>query len=171
MVVIVIIGIMTTMMVPMFRGQNSQQKRMAQVAQLNKLMQGAWQNAITTDKLQKVEFDFTQQRIVLTQAKAAGLTTGEQQFESTGPGVLIDNIKWPDTYRMVNFYIEDKDEMSYGERDTAWFYIVPDGLAQQVIINFVDEKESEDRGFEVETSLVLNPFYAQFKEYNEFQRP
>ncbi|OGB96855.1 hypothetical protein A3F06_00580 [candidate division TM6 bacterium RIFCSPHIGHO2_12_FULL_36_22] len=172
MVVMVLIGIMAAVMVPTFRRSTPDQQRFKKISALNELMQNAWQNAIVTDKLQKIEFNFGRQTIMLTQAKEGGLKeVDEQKFEPVGNNVTLNQLSWPEDYRIVNFYIGDKDQMRFGERETAWFFVVPDGLAQSVIINFVDDKASEASEFTVNVSLVLNPFYVQFKEYNEFQRP
>ena len=172
MVVMVLIGIMAAVAIPAFRRSTPDQERSKKVSALNELMQNAWQNAIVTDKLQKIEFDFNQQRITLTQARKGGLDIAdEEQFESVGNNVLVDSITWPEEYRIVNLYIAGKDEMQLGNRDKAWFFVVPDGLAQSVIINFVDDKVSEAVEFTVNISLVLNPFYVQFKEHNAFQLP
>ncbi len=172
MVVMVLIGIMAAVMVPTFRRSTPDQERTKKISVLNELMQNAWQNAIVTDKLQKIEFNFGKQTILLTEAKEGGLGAIDNRlFKPVGSNVTMDQLSWPEDYHIVNFYIGNQDQMQLGDRDTAWFFVVPDGLAQSVIINFVDDKASEASGFPVNVSLVLNPFYAQFKEFNEFQRP
>jgi len=172
MVVVVIIAIMATVMVPNFRRATPDQERAKVITSLNELMQGAWQNATSNDKLQKIEFNFDRQAVKLTQAQKMGLTVDDdQKFEPVGENVIISEVKWPEYYRIINFYIEGRDQMRLGSRDTAWFYVVPDGLAQQVVINFIDEKASEDSDIPVKVGLVLNPFYVQFKEFYEFQQP
>ena len=50
-----------------------------------------------------------------------------------------------------------------------WFFIVPEGLAQDVVINLLDMRD-KDRGKAKQVGLVLNPFAAQFKSYDSFQK-
>ena len=74
--------------------------------------------------------------------------------------------------QIKQFNIEGFDEMSrygVGRKTTEmWFYIMPDGLTQEVTINALDTKDlknNKPRPF----SLVLSPFSAIFKYYDTFQ--
>ena len=53
---------------------------------------------------------------------------------------------------------------------SVWFYIIPEGMTQDVVLNFIDTNDAYD-GHPRQVGLVLNPFTAQFKEYDEFQKP
>lgn len=54
---------------------------------------------------------------------------------------------------------------SDGISDKVWFFVVPDGNAQNVTINFRDEEESNKDGEHSYYHLILNPFSVQFKLY------
>ncbi len=47
---------------------------------------------------------------------------------------------------------------------------MPDGLTQTVTMNFLDTKQLNAAGKPRQFGLVLNPFNAQFKVYDGFQR-
>jgi len=47
---------------------------------------------------------------------------------------------------------------------------MPDGLSQDVIINFIDSQDPLPDGKMRQIGLVLNPFTVQFKEYDSFQK-
>jgi hypothetical protein len=54
--------------------------------------------------------------------------------------------------------------------EEMWFYVIPGGMAQDVIINFIDTKDLYNNAPR-SVGLVLNPFSAQFKIYDTFQKP
>lgn len=171
MVVIAIIGILLAISVPTFRRKTPIQARKEVLAELNALTFNGWQQSISSDRVVKVEFNFNTNKVQLYQATGPYVSDrDEQPYEPLTSGEVVQ-IDWPEEYKIINFIINGQDEMQRGERDTTWFFIVPNGLAQQVIINYIDEITSEARGQQVDIGLVLNPFYARFKEYNGFQQP
>ena len=58
----------------------------------------------------------------------------------------------------------------FGTTDNVWFFIIPDGLTQEVTINFVDYDDMLPNGDARQFGLVLNPFSAQFKLYDTFKQ-
>ena len=56
--------------------------------------------------------------------------------------------------------------MRFGEtKETAWFYIMPDGSSQDIIINFTYGDDNKERG------IKINPFYVRVNLYDAFQYP
>jgi hypothetical protein len=53
--------------------------------------------------------------------------------------------------------------------ENIWFFVAASGLAQPVTINLVDDND-RSAGRARSIGLVLNPFSAQFKEYDTFQK-
>ena len=51
----------------------------------------------------------------------------------------------------------------------VWFYIMPDGTSQSIIIN-IEEQELNDVSNNL-FALSINPFYSQVTEYETFQTP
>jgi hypothetical protein len=58
---------------------------------------------------------------------------------------------------------------SGGKTTRIFFYVIPEGLSQEVTINFIDKKDSID-GRARMIGLVLNPFTVQFKVYDRFAK-
>jgi prepilin-type N-terminal cleavage/methylation domain-containing protein len=168
-IVMVIIGIMMAVTIPLFRGSSPTKQRGEIIAKLNQISQHAWQNALETGRPQIVRFDIKAHTVVLTQQLEQTDVMGQLAEQPVAASSLPDKMEWPAAYSIESFYIENNEIGS--EKTNMFFYVAPSGVAQRVIINFIDEKASEVSGNPVRVSLVLNPFYVQFKEYNEYQHP
>lgn len=167
-IVLVIMGLVMAIIVPTFYGRRERTQVGAFVAQLNSLVQGAWRNALTTHQLQRVTFDFVGDKVVLMQAASKSATGDKDEFKPVRGLLTQTEVTIPEHYSFANFYIEGRDEMTLGKRKDTWFCIMPDGAAQQVIINIkVQEEGIEAR----RVGLVLNPFSAQFEWHDEFEKP
>lgn len=134
-------------------------------AQLNALTQMADTNAQITGHVHRIVFDLSHAQVIVEQETDKKSAGGEVVFQPLSSQYLKNSIIWPDSLDMQNFYIKNSDELQGGKTNKVWFYIVPDGTTQQIIINLV---ESESRR---PWSFVLNPFTAQFKKYDAFQKP
>jgi hypothetical protein len=78
----------------------------------------------------------------------------------------------PDQIIIKQFFIEGFDMMAKFGRSkskSVWFYIMPEGMVQSVVINFVDTKDTQDNQ-PPSFGLILNPFTAQCKIYDTFQK-
>jgi prepilin-type N-terminal cleavage/methylation domain-containing protein len=174
MVAIAIIAVLATVIVPNLRLRNPKQERLAFIARLNLLVAGARQNALLTHQVQRVSFDMSARSISVTSATGAVDGKGEPIFERPKSLRVRNALTIPETLVIKNFYIEGFDEMGrYAGRQTieTYFYVMSDGSAQPVIINILDTKDRTAGQRRREVGLVLNPFNAQFKEYDTFQKP
>ena len=169
-IAIAIIAILGVVLVPNLRGPQERLKTKTFVAKLNSLMQAAWQQALTSQKLQMIYFDFTNKKIELREKKDLTKPDKPQYFTAITGQYLDTQMTIPPRYFFRNFYIEGKDELQRKAKD-AWFFIVPSGLAQAVIINIVDEGEEDSEQETEKFGLVLNPFNVQFDYYDKFQQP
>lgn len=170
MVVIAIIAILATIVVPKI-GRKPNAVRKEFFSALRSLVRYAWHHAMTTRSLHKVNFDFAKKKVEITQA--TGQTKdGQPQFNALKKTGQKSSISIPSSITFKQFLVEGTDQLAQGpgQKTTAvFFYIVPNGLSQPVIINGFDTKDqinNKPRPF----SLVLNPFNAQFKEYDTFQK-
>ncbi len=158
MVVLGILAIVAAITVPRLRRRPVPLDKKV-VQQLNGLMRIAQVDALVTGKLHRIIFDFKRALVALEvdsgkrdsrgviQFKAVSVPYAKTQF-SIEPGVTVDQ-----------FFIKGKNLITEGEgiRSTsAWFYIVPEGLAQEVTITM--RERDRPRVY----SFVLNPFTAQF---------
>lgn len=172
MVAIAIIGLLAAVVVPNLRRSAPRQERQNFISQLNNLASFAWQKSITTGKTCKVHFDFGKKEISLEIADKQD-KYGKMQYGPIKRAYVKTSIKILDQLELKNFYIEGEDKagkvMSGRDKGTVYF-LVSDGLSQAVVINFVDKKDKVGRKAR-RVGLVLNPFWTQFEEYDEFKRP
>lgn len=174
LVAIAIIGAVAAIVVPNIRTRGGAAQRQEFIAQINALTKFAWQNAVVSHKIQRVEFDFEKRKIEVTQATGEKDMAGERLFGPVARAYIKTSVIIPSHFECKNFFVEGFDEM--GRRTATstaavWFYVVPEGLAQSVIINILDIKDRPKTGKAYEVSLVLNPFSAQFEVYDAFTQP
>ena len=132
------------------------------------LMYTAVMTALQESKVVQVYFDVANKAIMLKL----------QDFESTSKDIhkkfiplqkKSAKIIIPDWLSIQNFYIADIDECKRGPLTLVWFYVMPDAIAQPMIINFANEHQELAR--DKELSLVINPFLGQVSSLYEFQKP
>lgn len=174
MIVLAIIGLLGTVVVPNLQTGNPAAERKRFVAQLNEFMSFAWYNGVTSGKVQKIVFDFEKNNIHLEQQKMQEEKPSQETlYEPVIRAYTKTILAWPKQYHLKNFFIEGYDEVArYGSgrnMKVAYFFLVPDGLTQDIIINAVDMSDRYGNQKAKPFSLVLNPFNAHFKEYNDFQ--
>ncbi len=169
LIAIAIIGIMMAAIIPMFRQQPGYERKQF-VARLNSLVQFAWQQAIITQEVHRVLFNFKERKASIERNITKTPAVKKLDFEPVKGSDTT--MTWPNSISIKQFLVEGFDEMKrFTGRgaETIWFYIIPDGMTQQVTINGIDKEdviENKPRQF----GLVLNPFLAQFKEYDTFQK-
>ncbi len=170
MIGITIIGIMMAGIIPMMMQREPGYERKQFTARLNTVMQRAWQGAIITHEVHRVVFNFKERLAFIEKDVTPSAATKQLTFEKVkGPDA---ELAWPSTFIIQQFFVEGFDEMRRsggGKAETAWFYIIPDGMTQQVTINGID-KDEMIAGKPSRFGLVLNPYTAQFKAYDAFQK-
>jgi prepilin-type N-terminal cleavage/methylation domain-containing protein len=173
MVAILIIGLMAAIVSPNLGRKKPEYERQQFLGHLNALVRLAAQQASATGKLHRLYFDFERNKVSV-EVKAEGKNEkGEQAFKPMKAAYLRSSLTWPKHYWPQNFIIEKSDELapegSVSTKKKVWFFIMPDGLAQDVIINIIDRNPAY-RGKPKQIGLVMNPFSAQFKIYDSFQK-
>ena len=171
LVAIAIILLMATISVPAYKSLFPNIERNNFLSQLEQLTTFAWHNALTTNKIHAIVFDVRERH------RQVRVQVDSGQRETTGKIVLANiknahvqtSVAIPPTLEIKNFIIEGFDEASKGRLEQAYFYIMPDGLAQRVTINMIDTKHRIG-GRARQIGLVLNPFSARFKVYDQFQK-
>jgi prepilin-type N-terminal cleavage/methylation domain-containing protein len=174
LVAIALLGVVAALVLPNLKSRGSVAQREEFAAKVNALTKFAWQNAIVSRTTQRVEFDFQQRKITVTQETGEQNMEGKKVFGPVKRAYLNTSISIPPQFDCKNFYVEGFDEMGrfQGRKTEAvWFYLIPEGLAQSVIINIADTKDRAQTGKIHEMSLVLNPFSAQFDVYDMFKQP
>jgi prepilin-type N-terminal cleavage/methylation domain-containing protein len=173
LIVILIMGLLSAIIIPNLKRTTPRYEREEFIARFNALTQLAWRQALGTHKAQQVSIDLSKKIIFLLVDTGEKDRSGEPVFKPITGLAVETSISIPDQFEFKQFFIEGYDMMAKFTRtktDEMWFYIIPEGMAQDVIVNFVDTKDTID-DVPRQVGLVLNPFSAQFKIYDAFQKP
>lgn len=172
MIVIFIMGLMARIIVPNFQQRTPRYERQQFIARLNALCRFAWQQAVSHRALTRVFFDFEKRDVVVQEQINPAQGEDDKNFRVAKGDPDHVHFSWAPQFAFRNLFIEGFDEMSrYAGSKTgkSWFYITPTGIAQQVTINVSDTKDKRDNKMRP-IGLVLNPFTAEFKVYDEFKK-
>lgn len=174
MVAILIIGLMAAIVTPNLGRKKPEYERQKFLGNLNALVRFTAQQASATGKLHRLYFDFERNKVTVEMIAEGKDSKGEQAFKQIKGAYLQSVLTWPAYYIVKNFVIESVDELkneaSVKMQKQVWFFIMPDGLAQDVIIN-IEDRNPAYRKKPKQIGLVMNPFSAQFKIYDNFQSP
>jgi hypothetical protein len=145
------------------------------LSSLDMLVQIGWQQALVTHAIHKVLFDLN--KSIITLERATDIVDAKGQLEyvpAKGNGTSTHCII-PSSIEIKQFFIEGYDEIARyaGNKNAAriWFFIMPDGFCQQVVLNMLDTKTKNDAQGVKQIGLVLNPLNSRFDVYDEFQKP
>jgi len=171
LVTIAIIGMLAAVIVPNLGKRSPQEKRMATLAKLNGMVQLAWRNALVTNTMHTIKFNFKEGKVAI-EVPTGQYKGGMPTFKPLERSHINTEMEWPENLEVKQFILEGSDEIKLkGTSDiSVYFVIMPEGLAQDVIINFIDTKDLRPDGQPKTFGLVLNPFNAQFKVYDAFQK-
>lgn len=171
-VAIALIGLMAAVLIPNLSTFFPKNERKNFLKDLNNVMLSAVNNAVISQKPTKVLFDFEKNKISIQSGTGNKDQSGNYIFEPLDPTYPASQIDFnSEKFDIKNFFIDSKDEMALRgtevKKNTVWFFVTPDGIAQAVILNIVEIEFKEDNQF----SLVLNPFVVQFEERENFTTP
>lgn len=169
---IAIIGVLSALM-PNFRSKSPRYEREQFIARFNTLVQYGWQQALLTHKIHRITVDVGKKRITLAVESGEKDKSGENAYKPLPNPVQETECIIPDNINIKQFFIEGFDMMAKFSRSktaSVWFYIIPEGMVQSVVMNFNDTNDMRDNQAH-QTGMVLNPFSAQFKVYDVFQKP
>lgn len=173
--VMLFIGILAALMaigMSSIRTRPLRYERETFIARLNALLFVGWKNAITTNKLHLISWNFEKRKIsVGIVTNTNNKKSGEPEYKTLGGKYSASTLTIPETIKIENFIIEGFDEMKRTQKHTAeaYFYLTPGGLTQEVTVNFWDMKDRIEKKPRP-IGLVLNPFNAQFESYDTFKK-
>lgn len=172
MVAIAIIGALAAISIPQFVWRaRPAYERTQFVARFNALLHFGMQQTVMTQKIHAITVDFGKKKISLatqTRELDPSKEMGEYKFKPLTGAYITPEISIPETLELKSLFIERKQESA--KAASFFFFLVPEGLAQEVIINLIDKNDLFD-GKAQTVGLVLNPFSAQLREYDSFQKP
>jgi prepilin-type N-terminal cleavage/methylation domain-containing protein len=147
MLVILIMGIIASIGIPRFtRGTITQGEQF--IARLNALTQYGAQEAIRSSSMVSIHFNLLGKNAELLKANKS-----------------VKKIDIPSGIDITDFFVNGINQFSTtgGERRSAWLYISPEGIAQEVKIVFIDKIIQTRRPQAGRYEIDSNPFTALFK--------
>lgn len=172
-VAVAIIALIVVAVVPRFDRGLPLRRRQAFTQELNALLGLGWQQALTLNRVHRVTFNFEKGDIALQVERDDGATS-KKVFNDSDVPYVATAVALPTDYEIKNFYIEGHDEMqrsSSRKTKSAYFFIVPEGLVQSVVINAIDKSDLDEQGRAVRFGLVVNSFSGQCSYHDSFQKP
>lgn len=167
-----LLAILMSIAVPSFRNLLPRREREAFISKINAITRFTWQRALIERKVHRIVFNF-KNREFWVEEPTGTTKLGEMEYARVKGAHFSTSGKIPLNIQITNFIIEGFDEMTRrgaAGTDESWFFLMPDGFTQTVIINFLDNKQLNTAGKPRQFGLVLNPFNAQFKAYGSFQK-
>lgn len=173
LITMAIVGFIATAIVPSLWRRSPGYERKQLISQLNSFTQHVWHQAMKTGKVFKVVFNLKTLQVELEQETDKKADNGESVFEPVKRVYFSRSFAWPKELPIKQFIVEGSDLMAryVGKAsDKVWFFVIPEGLTQEVTINMIDTKDLLQNKKPREIGLVLNPFSAQFSVYDVFQK-
>jgi len=158
MAVMAIIALVAAVIIPRLR-RRPLAVRKELLRNLNALTRTGQLNAIMTGRPHRILFDFEKRVIVLESTDGKRDSQGSLRFEPVSVPYTKTTVEFPLFAEMQRFFVGDIDMLARPDIafTSAWFYVAPSGLAQQVKLDVLDTEK--DNPF----SLVINPFTARFR--------
>ncbi len=142
---------------------------------LDNVVQVGWQQALVTQAIHKLLFDLNAGFVTLERATETVNAKGELEYVPAKGNGVSTRCTIPPSIEIKQFFIEGYDEIARyaGNKNAAriWFFIMPDGFCQQVVINMLDTSTKDSAQGIKQIGLVLNPLTGRFYAYDEFQKP
>ncbi len=174
LVVLLIIGLLGTIVIPNLQIRAPGYERQEFLASIQGLIGTAWQQVLKTGTLHRLFFDFKKSEIRLEQIVKTEQFGGEKE---EGKLVELPYIKTqlaiPPAVAIKQLFIDGTDVLNQPgvKVETAWFYMVPEGLSQAVVINLVDTRDTDEKGQPTRFGLTVNPLTAHVNLYENFVQP
>ena len=161
-IVIVIIGLMSAIAIPNLRGPTASYERKAFIEKFNSLLFLGWQQALITHKLVEIKCDILDKTISMVGVESIDASGKPTEKELKGL-YRSTTIPIPDQFEVKNSILKGMMKCPERRRAQFWFFIMPDGLAQDVIINLTDTKDHFTKWRSATCWIRIKPFYGAAK--------
>lgn len=171
-VVILIVGMISSLIIPTLRYQTPAQQTKDMVVQIGHLINTAWQSALIKQKTHRIVYDLKKNTLTIEIEKETK-GSSKETFEAISFPYRNSTYALPSSAKIKQLFVDNADILNRPgvKTETAWFYISSDGLVQPTIINIAHRAEYDTTNNETHIGLVLNPFSGQIKEYETFAKP
>ncbi len=174
-IALALVGLLMAITVPNLLGRRVVQERKAFASELNTVMSEVWLRGLENNILHKITFDLEHRKIEVSQQTDTLDAEKKPIFAPVALHFASNSYTWPETFEIQQLYVQGVDEIAAGglsrKTENIWFFMMPDGTTQEVIINIVDQPENQSEKDAKQISIVLNPFTAQCVMYDTFQKP
>ena len=170
-IVLLILGLLAGVGIPALQNRLPGFKRNEFIARFNAMLNFAWQQALADQKTHQLLLDLNKHSIRIEAETEQKGRDGKPIFKPITATYFDTEYQWPDNIQFKQFFVDGTDMMRGIKAEEMWFYVVPDGLVQAVIINLIDTSDEDARGEPLQFSLVVNPFTAQVTAHDTFQKP
>ena len=176
LVAIVIIGIMATIVMPRLLYKKTTELDTF-IENISLLTQVGYEQAVITGQIHRLFFNMKADSPYIQlqvekkedgdkkQKASAPQKASAREFKPVSIAYITTQIPFDSALSIQNFFIKNIDEAQGGTLKDAWYYILPSGLSQEIIITIADSQKNMLR------SLVLNPFTVKFSVYDTPQKP
>jgi len=146
-------------------------ERRAFITKLNNLLLFSWRNALITQRVHRLLFDINK-HIVRVQAQKEE-EGKDPSFYDVQTEYVQTHFQWPESITIKQLFVGKEEQLQRPgiKTEEVWFFVVPNGMAQEVIINTLDTKDLDVQGKERQIGLVINPFTVQMSTHDTFQKP
>lgn len=126
-------------------------------------------HAIQTNCVVQVFFDIEKKDIFLKEElKDSTNSDIHERFQELTKQNQM-HVQVPDFLDLQGLYIQEFNEMEQGKKQTQTrFYVMPNGTAQPIILNFA---YNTDSGSEKKLSIQVTPFLGRVQTHEEFTQP
>ena len=162
---------MATILIPNLQRIRPGYQRRSFIVELNNLLMFAWRNALITQSVHRLLFDI-KKRVIHVQIEIEEKGK-EKNFSDVPTQYVKTYYQWPENITIKQLFVGKEEQLQRPgiKTETVWFFIVPEGMSQEVIINALDASDSDVQGKEKQIGLVINPFTVQLSTYETFQKP
>jgi len=175
MLALALVSVVGMIVAPNFLSRVPRQQRTQFVETLNAVIHEGWMHALETGHVFKVTLNIERRSLSLHEKTEQIDIDGTEIFKSVALQTVAPGYAWPEHFAVKQLFVQGIDEIAQHTTgniiEDIWFFIMPEGMAQEVIINMIDAKDTHSAIDGQEVSLVLNPLRVQFEEYEEFRTP
>jgi prepilin-type N-terminal cleavage/methylation domain-containing protein len=172
-IVLVILGIMGTIVGPNIARLSPRYEHDQFVSNVQVLVRRAWQEALMNHQLHRIHFNLDKRVVKVERDSGKKNSAGAAVYEPLVSTYIPSAYEWPVTIQMKDFFVDGQDMYHVkGIRVTEiWFFVYPDGTAQEVITNWFDQGDTRESDAGSRFSLMVSPFIAKVTESYGFQKP
>ena len=174
-IAVALMAVALTIVIPNTMGRRVVQERTGFVAELNAVMNEVWLRGLQQGKIHKINFNLEKRVITVAEQTDKFDVDKKIVFDPIKLHFASNSYVWPESFDVQQLYVQRVDEIAAGgalrKTEDIWFFMMPDGMCQEVIINISDNPSSAPEKDAKYFSVVINPFTAQCVMYDTFQKP